>query len=210
MKWEVLTGDCLAVMRDFAPGSFDAVITDPPYGVNYNPCGGDGAVPRRNFSRVVGDDKAFDPAPFLSFPTVVLFGANHYADRLPASSEWIVWDKRCGMASSDMADCEFVWTNRGGPARIFRHLWVGMIRASENGERKLHPTQKPLALMRWIVERYTEPGQRVLDPFCGSGTTGVACAKLGRDFVGIEISEEYAAIARRRIEAATRQGKLGL
>jgi site-specific DNA-methyltransferase (adenine-specific) len=148
---------------------------------------------------VVGDTQPFDPAPLLRFPRVVLFGANHYADRLPPSPTWLVWDKRDGVASDDNADCELAWTNLGGPARLYRHLWRGLCRASEQGQRHLHPTQKPVALMAWIIANWTKPGDLILDPYMGSGPVLRAAKDLGRRAIGIEIEERYCEIAARRL-----------
>jgi site-specific DNA-methyltransferase (adenine-specific)/modification methylase len=103
------------------------------------------------------------------------------------------------MTSNDQADCEHAWTNLGGPSRLYSHKWNGMIRGGEEGKvRRVHPMQKPVALMRWCVEM--THGETVLDPYMGSGTTGVACVRLGRRFIGIELEPKYFAIAKRRIQ----------
>jgi site-specific DNA-methyltransferase (adenine-specific) len=207
-------GDCLQIMKDIPSGSIDAVITDPPYGVRYSP--------KQNSSKawgaktfvgeciVMGDDKPFDPAPFLDYQTVILFGANHYANRLPCSSEWVVWDKRDTLASNDFADCELIWTNQEGVSRTFRHRWSGALRDSEMGVPRQHPTQKPIVLMSWLIEKYTKTGDTILDPFMGSGTTGVACVQTGRNFIGIEIDPSYFAIAQKRIAEAQLQVRMEL
>jgi site-specific DNA-methyltransferase (adenine-specific)/modification methylase len=196
-------GDCRDVLPTLAPGSVDLVLTDPPYGIAYSPGGGGNGWGRKTFTGdddIAGDDRPFDPAPLLRFPRLVLFGANHYADRLPPSPSWIVWDKRDGYPSKSFADCEMIWTNLGGPARIFRHLWDGAFRASEKGIRRVHPTQKPLVLMRWLVSEYTEPGALILDPYMGSGTTLRAAKDLGRRCIGIEVEERWCEIAATRLQ----------
>lgn len=198
-------GDCLDLYTSHV--KIDAVVTDPPYGINYVHGDGGGKLARSTqFNRVSikGDDRPFDPAPWLLFDRVVLFGANHYADKLPASSKWLIWDKRDGVCSNDQADCEMAWTNLKGPARLTRHLWNGMLKQSERDEVRVHPTQKPVAVMEWVIQQATESGQMVLDPYMGSGTTGVAAVKLGRKFTGIEIDPGYFDIACKRIEAATK------
>jgi site-specific DNA-methyltransferase (adenine-specific)/modification methylase len=112
-----------------------------------------------------------------------------------------VWDKLNG--ANDFADCELAWTNLDKAVRRIAYRWNGMLR--ENNEpRGEHPTQKPVGVMAWVVELATTEGQIILDPFCGSGTTGVAAVRLGRRFIGIERDEKYAAIARERIDAETR------
>jgi site-specific DNA-methyltransferase (adenine-specific)/modification methylase len=189
-------------------GRVDAVVTDPPYGVGFSHGGGGGCLARSTaFAHIAitGDCEPFDPLPWLRFGQVILWGANHYASRLPPSPSWLVWDKRDGICSNDQADCEIAWTNFGSPARVMRHLWNGMLKASERGEIRVHPTQKPIELMAWCVGFTVGT---VLDPFMGSGTTGVACARLGRRFIGVEIEPRYFDIACRRIEQAHRQRDL--
>ncbi len=191
-------GDC----REILPSvEADLVVTDPPYGIRYSPSqNSKKAWGDKTFVGdvvVAGDDEPFDPTPLLRFPALVLFGANHYADKLPASPSWIVWDKRDGMTSNDFADCELVWTNLPGVARLFRHQWSGALRASERGEPRLHPTQKPVVVMRWILTRC--PEGIVLDPFMGSGSTLRAAKDIGRKSIGIEIEERYCEIAVKRL-----------
>lgn len=139
---------------------------------------------------------------------VVLFGANHFSDKLPAASKWLVWDKRKGFTRNDFADCEMAWTNKGGVARLINHYWNGMMRDSEKGVPRVHPTQKPIAVMGWALQETTTEGQTVLDPYMGSGSTGVACAQLGRKFVGIEVDVGHFEAAVRRIDEACRQTDL--
>jgi site-specific DNA-methyltransferase (adenine-specific)/modification methylase len=190
--------------------SADVLISDPPYGISH-PCnfasrGRDRLAPCSDYPDIAGDHESFDPVPLLALglPSL-LFGANHYADRLPPSSGWVVWDKE-RPDGIDQATCELAWSNFIKGVRRFRYLWHGCMRAGD--DQLEHPTQKPVALMAWILGlRWTPPGV-VLDPFMGSGTTGVACANLGRKFIGIEIEPKYFDIACRRIEDAQRQGKL--
>ena len=204
MTWQVITGDCLDVLPTL--GKVDAVITDPPYGIGFNT---DyrrftGGVSKQLFAyaAIINDDRPFDPAPFLHLgSTVVMFGANNFSDRLPKGS-WLIWDKRCNGKPLMTSDGEAAWCNRGHGIYIYNHVWDGFLRGPEQGTKRVHPTQKPIALMAWIIEKYTKPGATVLDPFCGSGTTGVACVQTGRHFIGIEIDSTYADIARQRIERA--------
>jgi site-specific DNA-methyltransferase (adenine-specific) len=181
--------------------TFDAVISDPPYGIRYSPGGGGKGWAPKTFTGkdiVAGDAEPFDPEFLLGDWPVVLFGGNHFAPRLPASSEWIVWDKRDGPVRNNFGDAELIWTNGKGPVRLVAHLWNGAFRASERDEQRVHPTQKPVFLMRWLVERYSQPGQTILDPFMGSGTTLVAAKSCNRKAIGIEIEERYCEIAARR------------
>ena len=198
-------GDC----REILPllPKVDAVVTDPPYGINFSHDGGGGGIwARRNESRIVGDDQAFDPALLLAFDDVITWGANHYAHRLPKSAGWLIWDKKLGLKEDNFSDCEIAWHMNGTRARVFRRLWNGLL-AHENGERRLHIMQKPIDLMEWCLG-FLPDAQTILDPFMGSGTTGVACAKLGRKFIGIEIEPKYFDIACKRIDEAYRQPRL--
>jgi site-specific DNA-methyltransferase (adenine-specific)/modification methylase len=189
-------------------GSVDAVVTDPPYGVNirFGEAGlrYGGRVKHVN-KPIINDDKPFDPRPFLGFKTVIMFGANNYASKLPDSRGWIYWDKRNGMKQNDFGDGELIWTNKDNVLRKYVHMWNGVLRDSEVGEEHYHPTQKPISLMKRLLLEYTTQDELIFDPFMGSGTTGVACVQLGRKFIGIEVDERYFEIAVRRIEQAQRQ-----
>jgi len=212
MSYTLYQGDCLDVLPTLAAGSVDAVITDPPYGIslatNYRERKRTALALCNNFRPIAGDDRPFDPTPFLRFRTVVLFGANYFAQHLPPSGAWIVWDKVDGLPSergigfNDNSDCELIWTNVGNAARIIRHRWMGAMKASEQTENRVHPTQKPVELLRQIIRHYTRPCDTILDPFMGSGTTGVACRMEGRNFIGVELDPYYYAIAERRIANA--------
>jgi site-specific DNA-methyltransferase (adenine-specific)/modification methylase len=187
----------------------DAVITDPPYGINEN----DRKVASRVNAAAAKDYGAFDwdrepPSPELMNQVMgagkwlCLFGGNYFG--LPASSCWLVWDK---LNSGDFADCELAWTNLPKAVRRLRYLWNGMIRA--NGEvRGDHPTQKPLGVMAWCLQQLPTGVGSVIDPFMGSGTTGVVCARAGLRFVGIERKTAYFDAACRRIADAYAQPRL--
>ena len=221
-EYKLYLGDCKTIIPSLS--GVDAILADPPYGRNYNPKrGGDS---RRRFMRgieifdpkfdqIVGEDTPFDPSHLLGFDIVCLWGANHFADKLPSRSGWFIWDKRYGVTSNDQSDCEMAWTNRNKAARIYRQLWNGIIREGiENnmisGE-KLHPHQKPEALMKWCLEQLKiDPGMTVLDPYMGSGTTGVACLKMGVSFIGCEIDKKYFDVAEARLEKASKWIPLGI
>lgn len=200
-------GDCREILPTL--GRVDAVVTDPPYGIGFlKGAGGKGlqAKTRPLRDAVIGDDAPFDPTPFLDFPEVLMWGADHFSTRLP-HGRWLAWNKLGKMESFDsFSDVEFAWLNRIGAARIFNHMWKGLCQASEKDTVRHHATVKPVALMEWCLGFIK--GQTILDPFMGSGTTGVACARLGRSFIGIEIDPKYFDIALRRIEQAQRQSDL--
>jgi len=129
---------------------------------------------------------------------VILFGANNFSDRLPKGS-WIVWDKRTVNGSKNvMSDGEVAWYSKGHGVYIHQHTWDGFNRASER-RTAFHPTQKPVKLMEWIINRWTKPGELVFDPYMGSGPVAIACQNLGRRYIGVEIEEKYCEIAVNRL-----------
>jgi len=141
----------------------------------------------------------------------VLFGANHYAHALPPSPAWIVWDKLDGLQSSrpvgfnDNGDCELAWTNLGGPIRTFTHRWTGLLKGSEQADARVHPTQKPVALMAMILQWRTVPGDLVYDPYAGSGPVLLACEEIGRRCIAVDIDPGYCDVIVERFEAMTGQ-----
>ncbi len=148
---------------------------------------------------VIGDDVDFDPSFLFVGKAQILWGANHYSHRLSHNGRWLIWDKRCQIIPPrNQADCELAWCSDYGAARIFYHIWDGMVKDSERGQQREHPTQKPLAVMSWCMGFYPE-ARIVVDPFMGSGTTLRAAKDLGRKGIGIEIEECYCEIAARRM-----------
>lgn len=146
----------------------------------------------------------------FQFKEQLVWGAHRFASRLP-DGQWLVWDKREGLPAIDQGDGEAAWLNRSGAMRIIRHRWAGLIVQSGSEEakrqpgtshqlRRIHPAQKPVAVMEWCLGFIKS--DTIIDPYMGSGTTGVACVNLGRKFIGIEISPEYFAIAKDRIAKA--------
>jgi site-specific DNA-methyltransferase (adenine-specific) len=202
---ELYLGDC----RDILPTltGVDALVSDPPYGIAHvKGKGGGGKHNRRNIAPIVGDEGPFDPAHLLDFPDVILWGASHYAQRLP-HGRWYVWDKLGRMESYDsFSDIEIAWHNKRGAERIFRHMWKGICQDSEKDAKREHPTQKPVVLMEWCIRQV--PGKLVCDPYMGTGTTGVAAVNLGRQFIGIEIDPGYFDVACRRITETLAAPKL--
>lgn len=205
MSWEVRHGDCLELLKALPDGSVDAVVTDPPYGIshrcNFKTRGRSNLAECNDYPDVHGDTTPFDPSPILALnvPTV-LWGANHFADRLPSSGGWLVWDK-LRPDDLDQSTCELAWTNCVKGVRRFSHMWHGMIRDSERGE-NYHPTQKPVALFLWTFSLPWIPMGTILDPYAGSGPCGVAAVKSGRSYIGCEIEEAYVRVARKRIGEA--------
>ena len=201
--------DCREVLPTLS--GVDAVVTDPPYGIGEN----SRKVASRwrgGFGNYVRDYGLFEWDKEPACPQVIealqrlsrwqiIFGGNFF--HLPPSSCWLVWDKQ---NTGDFADAEMAWTNLPGAVRLIQWRWNGCIRRGHDVRE--HPTQKPVGVMSWCVEALPDDAVTVLDPFMGSGTTGVACARLGRRFIGIEIEPRYFDIACRRIEQAQRQPDL--
>ena len=197
-------GDCLEILPTL--GKVDACVTDPPYGIGEsnekNLSRGNKARPT-DYGHYEWDNSPASAQQIGAMRSCsrhqIIFGGNYF--ELPPTSCWLVWDKQNG--ETDFADCELAWTNLSKAVRRVYWRWNGMIRKGH--EERFHPTQKPVGVMEWCITQLPDPAETILDPFMGSGTTGVACAKLGRKFIGIEINEQYFDIACRRIEEAYAQ-----
>jgi len=191
-------GDCLDIMPTLAP--FDAVVTDPPYGIAKErlKASSKGEWSRLYAHQISWDDEAPAAAVAASLALSdgdgIVWGGNYFS--LTPSRGWLIWDK---MQSHSSGHAELAWTSAEIPIRTFSYC-----RAQLASEGKQHPTQKPVALMEWCLT-FLPKAETILDPFMGSGTTGVACAKIGRKFTGIEIDESYFDIACKRISRAEKQ-----
>jgi DNA modification methylase len=193
----------------------DMVFTDPPYGIN-EPCNRADHIKtfkkkglietKTNFKQIIGDEdtetatKAIEICLGLNISCQIFWGGNYYP--LEPSATWIVWDKRVEEKQSNIrSDCELAWVKHKHKksVRIFRHLWNGMIKASEKSQARVHPTQKPIALAEWCFENYDEP-KSVLDLFLGSGSTLIACEKTNRKCFGMEIDPHYCSVIIERFE----------
>lgn len=187
-------GDCLEILPTL--GKVDAVVTDPPYGI------GIAANPIRQKHERMAWDNAVPSTHLIDLvraaaPVQIIWGGNYFD--LPPSQNFLVWDK-VQPENFSLAMCEQAWTNMVKPAKMFKRHVVSFS--------KDHPTQKPLELMEWCILQLPSDAETIIDPFMGSGTTGVACANLDRKFIGIELEPKYFDIACRRIEAAYKQPRL--
>ncbi|HET9951430.1 MAG TPA: hypothetical protein VFS09_06505 [Candidatus Eisenbacteria bacterium] len=184
------------------PRDVALVHADPPYGIKLETRiatvgnrlgrrGLNGGGRGRDYPAIVGDDKPYDPAPLLALDRpLILWGANHYAPRVPASPSWILWDKREDQGSDDNADGEAAWTNLGGPLRIFRHWWRGALRKTEKEHIHLHPSQKPIALCSWVYARAKlKRGDLVFVPYLGSGPDLPAALAMGLRVIACDVEE---------------------
>jgi site-specific DNA-methyltransferase (adenine-specific) len=198
-KLDLRCMDNMELMAQYPDGHFDLAIVDPPYGI-----GMDGNA---NWSGSKHAVKAWDSEPpsleyFAELQRVakkaIVWGANHFIERLPVNSScWIVWDKKNDGFS--FADAELAWTNLETAVRCFRYA-----RGQDTDER-IHPTQKPVALYRWLLERYAKPGQKVLDTHLGSGSIAIACHYMGYDLTACELDADYFSAMQDRIKRETQQ-----
>ena len=200
----LLLGDCLHVMPTL--GRFDAVVTDPPYGI-----GADEAAAKnkgkwgwKDYGESQWDRDRPSPDVFAAILGLskdqIIWGGNYFADLLPPTMRWLSWDK--GQRDFSLADCELAWTSQQKAVRVFDYA-----RGKAVKDGKQHPTQKPVALMEWCLG-FLPDAKTILDPFMGSGTTLVACQRMGRHGTGIELDPDYFEIACRRVDEAARQPDL--
>ena len=208
-------GDCLEIMPNLEP--VDLVLTDPPYGIGvacdgFSRAKGDFYngkwIDGKNYGVQTWDDKPPPPEYFNRLLKIsknqIIFGGNYFIEWLKNSSCWIVWDKDNG--KNNNADCELAWTSFETAVRKFRYRWNGMFK--EAPEIRYHPTQKPVGLFVQILDKYSKDSDIVLDTHLGSGTTAIACERLNRRWIGIEIEEKYCEISAKRIEKERSQLKL--
>jgi DNA modification methylase len=208
-RWCVVQGDCLDVMRGLPDGCVDAVVTDPPYGIpNWNASARARPLSQQEVEDIQRWDVVVPPEQIKEIvalaPVSVVWGGNYLLDGLGRCRAPLVWNKL--VRGMHLADGEMAWTNfTHGTLRILDYS-PGLSEARSNRQ---HPTQKPVEVMRWSISLAKIPANSlILDPYCGSGTTGVAAVQLGHRFIGIEREASYCAIARRRIADAAAQGNL--
>lgn len=209
-------GDCLEAMRKMPDNAFSLAIVDPPYGI-----GEDGSNSRPSRGRTETKAHAAknwdkEPPPSEYFAELlrvsknqIVWGANHFINRLPLSSPcWIVWNKQ---TAGNTADCELAWTSFKTAVRRFDFLWEGFWQGDmKHKEARIHPTQKPAALYKWLLQNYAKPGDTILDTHHGSGSNAIACLDMGYSITAYEIDEDYFKAACERIERSQQQYKLAL
>lgn len=201
IKNEIMLGDCMDLLAELPDKSIDLAIVDPPYGININKecMGGRKTIhpdKTKNWDDKIPDKKYFDELLRVSKNQVV-WGGNYFS--LPSSRYFAIWDKGETMYGRDFSECEYAWVSSGG-TRIFKY--------NPNQKDRIHPTQKPIALYRWILQKYAKPGQLILDTHSGSGSLACACHLEKYDFIAIEKDSEYYALSVKRLEELRSQGVL--
>jgi site-specific DNA-methyltransferase (adenine-specific) len=223
---QIVHADCLEVLRELPDKSVDLILADPPYGIGEDGSRSKGRIRKDSFNackHLSFEAKQYpktewDNAPpsaefFAEMKRIgknqIVWGGNYFTAHLTASPCWLVWDKDNG--ETDFADCELAWTSFRSAVRYFKWRWMGFWQermSIHERETRYHPTQKPVPLFKWCVHNYSKPGDLILDPFAGSGTTALACHALGRRFICIERELEYVNVARNRLLQLQAQGDL--
>lgn len=209
--------DCLEAMKEMKDNQFDLAIVDPPYGIGES---GDKNHTRskiaksKNYKAFAGGDLSAPNKKYFSelrrvSKNQIIWGANHFIDNIGIGNSpcWIVWDKDNG--KTDFADSELAWGSFKTAVRNFRFKWQGMLQQDmKNKEHRIHPTQKPVALYKWLLQNYAKEGDTILDTHLGSGSIALACHELKFDLTGFELDKDYFEASVKRIENETQQLQL--
>lgn len=189
---EVYNMDCLAAMREMPDKTFSLAIVDPPYGININMNMGRRKGQKKkhadkSWDKSIPDKEYFDELMRVSASQIV-WGGNYFTGHIPVSSHWIYWDK-CAPEALSFASGELAWTSFNGAMSCVRMQWAGSHKVEKT--EKQHPTQKPIALYKWLLQNYAKPGDTILDTHLGSGSSRIAAYDMGFDFTGYELDAEY-------------------
>lgn len=214
---EIYFGDCYDYFKLLKDKEIDIIITDPPWGINvlkggnkpfksiggnkpFKSIDGNNIIEANKYLPMQNDNIKIDLIElFRISKNQIIFGGNCF-NNLPLSRGWIVWDKKKKDDWFDnFSDGELIWTSFDQPLRIKRHLYMGCMQEGKR-EKRIHPTQKPIELMRWIIKHYTNENDLIFDPFVGSGSTILACLEEKRNYIGIELDENYYNITLNRIK----------
>jgi site-specific DNA-methyltransferase (adenine-specific) len=205
---ELYNMDCMEGMRQFPDKYFELAIVDPPYGIGANKMQlGNG---KRKIYRGKDDWDKQPPSEeyfkelFRVSKNQIVWGANHFISRMPLDSRcWIFWDK--GTGDNDFADGELAWTSFKSPVRKYFKSWVGANAKEKQEHDRIHPTQKPIALYKWLLKNYANEGDKILDTHVGSASSLIACHDYGFEYIGFEIDPDYYKAAKERLEAVKSQ-----
>ena len=213
MKSEVFNIDCMEGMKDIPDNYYDLAVVDPPYGIGIN---------KQTMGRGSGNDlgkhiakewdnKIPDAGYFYTLARIskhqIIWGGNYFTDHLPAGRGWIVWRKFTEEAV--YSDVELCWTSFDRVAKLFEYRWNGMLQGDmKNKEIRIHPTQKPVALYKWLLKNYAKEGDKILDTHLGSQSSRIAAHDMGFDFTGYEIDKDYYEAAEKRFQNHIQQGTI--
>lgn len=210
---ELLNIDCMEYMKGLPDKAFELAIVDPPYGIRqdgHRENNRSKLAISKNYHKALWDQPPPEAAFFRELKRVsvnqIIFGANNYPQHLNPSPCWLVWDKN---NSGNFADCELAYTSFQTAVRKFKHTWNGMLQEDmSNKEERIHPTQKPERLYRWILKNYAKPGDKILDTHAGSRSLAIACHQMGFDHVSCEIDLDYHEASVKRFNNAKMQQTL--
>lgn len=199
--------DCMEGMKNITDKYFDLAIVDVPYGIHESGNRNHSRSKRaksKNYIAFYGNDSLPPDKEYFNelrriSKNQIIWGANHFISRIPINSScWIVWDKDNGQ--NDFADCELAWTSFHSAVRRYRYKWHGMLQGNmKNKETRIHPTQKPVALYKWLLSKYAKKGDKILDTHVGSASSLIACYDMGFDYLGFEIDKHYYESAKSRL-----------
>jgi site-specific DNA-methyltransferase (adenine-specific) len=211
--------DCMIGMKGFPDKYFDLAVCDVPYGINHAQKAGEmagqqygkAAAPKRNYQTKYWDSSIPDANYFTELFRVskhqILWGGNYLTEHLPPSPAWIVWNKDNG--DNGFSDCELAWSSFDCGLRMYKCTWNGMIQYNmKDKEQRIHPTQKPIKLYKWLLKNYAKPGDKILDTHLGSMSSRIAAFDMGFDFTGYEIDKDYFEAGCKRFEQHKAQLKL--
>jgi site-specific DNA-methyltransferase (adenine-specific) len=208
---KIINADCLDIFKQLPDKCIDLVLTDPPYGIGNKFTSEYGLQERKSkrgsfsWNDKIPEKEVFDEIIRVS-KNQIIFGGNYFTEYLKPTKSWLVWDK-IGQydLKNPFSDCELAWTSFSCTTKKYTFVNMGFIAGKEEKGKRIHPTQKPLQLFQAILQDFSKPGDIVLDPFSGSGTTAVAAHKLGRKFICIEKAPDYWAASIKRLEEAHQQ-----
>ena len=202
---EAYNRDCLEAMKEMDDNAFELAIVDPPFGLNITKIWGSEANgykqwDKKEWDAVIPSAEYFSELLRVS-KNQIIWGGNYFTEHLPPTMCWLIWDK--GQRDFSMADGEMAWASFNKAMRMFTYA-----RANANAEGRIHPTQKPVALYKWLLQNYAKQGDKILDTHLGSGSSRIACYDLGFDFTGYELDADYFQAQEERFARHTAQERL--
>lgn len=214
-----ITNECnMELMARYPDNYFDLAIVDPPYGIdihkmNYTQSTKGGVTKRNDYSSITDWDSNVPTQEYFNelfrvSKSQIIWGGNYF--ELPLTKSWIIWDKKTEEKySNDFADCEMAWNSFNKPAKVVRYLWSGMLQPNmKDKQKRIHPTEKPYQLYKWLLDKYAKQGDKILDTHLGSGSIAIACHDYGFDLTACELDKEYFDSAMKRINNHVAQTKL--